>query len=221
MRHEDFLNGVKEIVIQRAAPSVRERLQMFKLTYGMGNGNTRGRCFYGAWRGADGAPVDFVEVAAASEESVCQLAGTTIHEMAHVLAGHGAGHGVAWKEAGRLLGLLTIEAAGQGYTPDHFEHGLWESIVTLGEPKDGQPNTSSVGSGIPFVGLPTGPGRACPLGIGTRGGTSRGKGSGSRLRLYECRCAEPVKVRVASDTFEATCNRCHALFLKPITSGNA
>lgn len=31
---------------------------------------------------------------------------------------------------------------------------------------------------------------------------------GSRLRLWECACPEPVKARVASDDFQATCNRC-------------
>ncbi len=31
---------------------------------------------------------------------------------------------------------------------------------------------------------------------------------GSRLRLYECQCPRPVKVRVASDEFDATCNVC-------------
>lgn len=33
---------------------------------------------------------------------------------------------------------------------------------------------------------------------------------GSRLHLYECAC--PVKVRVASDTFHATCNDCGEAF---------
>ena len=34
----------------------------------------------------------------------------------------------------------------------------------------------------------------------------------TRLRLWECECAPPVKVRVASDTFEAKCLRCGAEF---------
>lgn len=33
---------------------------------------------------------------------------------------------------------------------------------------------------------------------------------GSRLRLYECSC--PIKVRVASDSFDATCNGCAQAF---------
>jgi hypothetical protein len=35
---------------------------------------------------------------------------------------------------------------------------------------------------------------------------------GSRLRLYQCQCAAPIKVRVASDGFEARCMRCGGLF---------
>jgi len=37
-------------------------------------------------------------------------------------------------------------------------------------------------------------------------------GGGTRLRLWECSC--PVKVRVASDTFDATCNRCEDPFIR-------
>jgi hypothetical protein len=34
------------------------------------------------------------------------------------------------------------------------------------------------------------------------------KKPGSRLRLWECKCSKPVKVRVASDEFKATCDVC-------------
>jgi hypothetical protein len=39
----------------------------------------------------------------------------------------------------------------------------------------------------------------------------KGKG-GSRLRPYQCGCAPPVKVRVASDSFAAVCLRCDEEF---------
>jgi hypothetical protein len=38
--------------------------------------------------------------------------------------------------------------------------------------------------------------------------------TGSRLRLYECACAPPFKVRIASDGFLARCERCGAVFEK-------
>ena len=40
----------------------------------------------------------------------------------------------------------------------------------------------------------------------------KAKAPGSRLRLYECSCDPPVKVRVASNDFDATCNRCDEAF---------
>lgn len=36
---------------------------------------------------------------------------------------------------------------------------------------------------------------------------------GSRLRLWECACEKPVKARVASDNFDATCNLCESPFM--------
>ena len=42
------------------------------------------------------------------------------------------------------------------------------------------------------------------------------KKMGSRLRLYECQCPSPVKVRVASDTFQARCVHCGELFTQSL-----
>jgi predicted SprT family Zn-dependent metalloprotease len=39
------------------------------------------------------------------------------------------------------------------------------------------------------------------------------KKQSTRLRLYECTCAPPVKVRVASNEFQALCMRCEQPFL--------
>ena len=136
-----------------------------------------------------------------------QLAGTTIHELAHTLAGPGSGHGPAWKAACAELGLWVAQAAGQEYLPEHFETSVRAKIEALPHPSDGQPTFANRGTGpaLPRRQKP------CPLGIGTRGGRSRGAGSGSRLRLWVCGCPEGTagrKVRVASDTWDATCNRC-------------
>lgn len=38
----------------------------------------------------------------------------------------------------------------------------------------------------------------------------------TRLRLYLCQCEKPIKVRVASDSFDATCNVCDSLFEQQI-----
>ena len=39
---------------------------------------------------------------------------------------------------------------------------------------------------------------------------------GSRLRLYQCQCDPPVKVRVASDTFAAVCQVCDGAFVQVV-----
>lgn len=39
---------------------------------------------------------------------------------------------------------------------------------------------------------------------------------GSRLRLYQCGCDPPVKVRVASDTFAAVCQLCESAFVQVV-----
>jgi len=40
---------------------------------------------------------------------------------------------------------------------------------------------------------------------------------GSRLRLYQCGCTPPVKVRVASDSFAAVCLHCDTDFTQVVT----
>lgn len=51
----------------------------------------------------------------------------------------------------------------------------------------------------------------CRAGRGVKGGKSTGPGSG-RYRLWQCECTPPIKARVASDDFDATCNKCSKVF---------
>jgi hypothetical protein len=201
--HESFIHGVRAIVADRAPVAARQRLLSAKLVYGAGSGEYRGVCFYQAWTNGD--VHEFVEIAATGEESNVQLAGTTIHELGHVLAGPGAGHGPGWRTASRVLGLTVTSAAGQAYAPEHFAPDVWRAIERLAFPTDGRPTFRAIGPVVPKAKL-----RPCPMGIGTRGGRSRGPGSGSRLRLWECQC----QVRVARDHFDATCNVCHHVYTK-------
>jgi hypothetical protein len=222
---EGWIHQVRALAVSRIPDEpTRGRLLAAKLVYGAGQGGTRGICYFGAWQGSEQCPVEFIEVAATGEESLVQLAGTTIHETAHVLAGHSAGHGAEWKAACRVLGLVQAEAAGQRYAPEHFAAEIWSAIESMPAPADGRPVFGA--SGSPLVGLPLGKPRRCPQGIGTRGGKSRGTGSGSRLRLYVCACiSDPKagitnKVRVASDNFMATCDRCGARFERAVAKAD-
>lgn len=199
--HEAFVHAVRDLVVQRVQDeATRERLLAAKLVYGAGPAGVRGLCYYGSWE--NGARHDFIEITAVGEESNVQLVGTTIHELGHALA-HG-GHGREWKAACAVLGLKVTSAAGQAYAPEHFDADVWAAVEAMPKPTDGAPSFAAAGA------APRAP-RPCPLGIGTRGGRSRGAGSGSRMRLWICGCAEGTpgrKVRVASDEWDATCNRC-------------
>lgn len=216
--HEQYVQTVRDIVIRCATArgtiddEQAERLAHTKLLYGVGSPGVRGVCYYRAWQNGVGQ-VDVVEIAAMTQESWVQLAGTTIHELAHVLAA-GDGHGATWKEAATRLGFMRRpDAAGQRYSLALFvpevRHAVYELAQAIG---DGRPEFATRGF------LPQGRKiRPCSAGVGTRGGKSRGPGSGSRMRLYECECQpRPVKVRVASDDFQAHCDRCGAAFTRKI-----
>ena len=209
--HEGFVHAVRDVIVTNGDLTVgeRQRIARAKLTYGAGDGSYRGVCYYGRW--TTDAQGDLLEIAANGEENACQLAGTTTHELAHVVAGHGAGHGPIWKAACQRLGLRDALAAGMDYKADDLAPYIL-AIVNGFQFSDGTPNGRHGLSGL-LTGA-----RPCPLGIGTRGGTSRGPGSGSRLRLYQCACTPDKatgrtnKARVASDNWTATCKRCGADF---------
>lgn len=210
MKHEDFIKQVRNIVAEHVSdPAVRERLMAAKLVYGIGDGSYRGICYYGAWKNGEPVATDLIEVAASGEESPVQLAGTTIHELAHVLAGSKAGHGRDWFKACEFLGLRKVKAAGTRYSFAHFAPEIRAQIAKLSTFTDGKP---VFGGEQRFLGLPTMKLRPCPLGIGVRGGKSRGTGSGSRLRKFVCGCEKPVIARVAAETFNATCDVCKESF---------
>jgi len=207
LTHEQFCHAVRALAVELAPSDKRGELMGAKLVYGIGNGTYRGVCHYDTWQ--NGSRHALIEIAATGEESTVQLAGTTIHETAHVLAGWSAGHGKEWKAACRVLGLANAAAAGQAYRPEDFPE-LWPAISALGDPNDGRPTFTR------GMNTPTGtvkPLAPCPMGRGTKGGKSTGPGSG-RLRLWECACPKPVKVRVASDTFAAHCDHCGEAFAK-------
>lgn len=209
--HESYVHAVAQAAMNRIEPEEREKaFSGVKLVYGAGQAGLRGVTYYKRWNGkAEADPAPFVEVCAFGQESHVQLAGTVIHELAHVLAGWEAGHGKAWREACQRLGLRRARAAGHVYMLAGFEPDIRHVVASLPKPDDG----------APVAALPIGPRggkpKSCVAGVGTRGGKSRGAGSGSRLRLWECEGIghKPYKVRIATDDFRATCDCCNTAFM--------
>lgn len=210
--HEDYIKNIRELILPRLTPEEQDKLSATKLMYGAGYG-ARGVTFFNRWKNGKPHGLDIAQVCADGEENMVQIAGTTLHELAHVLAGLNAGHGGDWKEQAKRLGLRKAIAAGQNYCLAYFDPDFRFKLSALPLPTDGHPIFTSNAIGISgLTGLAPFKVHGCSIGIGTRGGKSRGAGSGSRLRLYKCDCG--VKVRVASDSFDATCNKCDTVFQK-------
>lgn len=195
--HESYVQAVARLAIEHASEETRAALPPFKLLYGVGRPGVRGVTIYGTWSNGHPEPECVVEIAAMSQESLVQVAGTVIHEIGHVLAGFAAGHGPEWHAACEALGLRRILAGGTRYTPAHFAPRLREAIAELEAPTDGSPRfvealvaaIARVGAGGGFVATPAPRGwrpKPCRSSHGSRGGKSRGTGSGSRLLKAVC-----------------------------------
>lgn len=214
--HESYIQRVANIAIDRLPRQEDQvRLRAIKLTYGAGPEGVRGITYFQRWKGAPDAsePLPFVGINAMCQDDPIQLAGTTIHELGHVLAGWGAAHGPDWKAACEALGLRRIKAAGTLYKRAMFAADVRMAIAGLKLPTDGQPVCSLDGvlrkTGNRMVIKP------CAAGTGTKGGKSRGKGSGSRLLKFQCSgIGHPATIARASAgaNFQATCNHCQTLF---------
>ena len=222
--HETFIHEIRDIAVTAAeqAGTISDveahQLRTAKLVYGVGQRvGLRGACYHGVWHGHDGEPADLIEICSLGQESHVQLAATTIHELAHVVT-FGDGHGKVWKEATMRLGFARKLKVGQQYRLADFGPALRHAIAALvARLGDGRPDWMLVDPAL----VPSRrTKRVCSAGVGVRGGKSQGKGSGSRLRLYECSCREhdgrpgPWKVRVASDNFQAVCSDCGFPFMK-------
>jgi hypothetical protein len=184
---DEFLEAIRAVAIARLNDPVgKARLSAVKLSYGMSHPARFGVCIFKAWTN-DNCPTDFVEISACTEQSIYQLAETALHELAHSLAGWSAGHDKRWREAAQKLGLLYPKPVGSHNSPVVFAPDVLAELALLGELTDGRPAFTQAASGTSPI---------CPIGIGTKGGKSRGRGAGSRLRLFVCGCNPPVKARV-------------------------
>jgi hypothetical protein len=220
LTHEQFVQSVRDIVAAHCTDAgTRTKILAVKLTYGAAE-RTRGTTYFNQWHSnVRGGRVDFACISAWGQQSFVQLAGTTIHELAHVVAGREAGHGKDWFAACESLGLRCVKAAGTEYSWANFAPPIREAIFNLGEPTDGIPTFQrDPGDETGHAGAVAALGTynlykaiACSHGIGSRGGKSRGKGSGSRMRKYVCNCGQII--RAATDKLVALHGPCGAQFM--------
>jgi hypothetical protein len=138
---------------------------------------------------ADGTPQIFISPLLANSVEVL---GVLLHELIHAAVGCKHGHKKPFSQAARRMGLTgraTATTVGDTLRP------ILESYVA--------------GAGAyPHAAIVLG-GKAAANSEDT---SEESKRPGSRLRLYECECEPVIKVRVASDSFQAKCILCNACF---------
>lgn len=177
--HEDYLAAVAAAVCEQF-PATADALSDVRLVFGSG---TRRRALdhprHRVWFGGEAInPLPLVEIAAIGGLSPPETCHVMLHELAHILV-PGAGHGRAWRYAARQVGLVRPRAA-----PDAGDLADWNAI------------TPALRSTLQAIPQPTEPPpaeffedwhrRPCGAGYGSRGGTSRGQGSGSRYLKVVC-----------------------------------
>src|SRR5688500_15340592 len=99
LTHEQFVHEVAKLGISMLGSEDAKVARQSKLTYGAGARGLRGVTYFNNWLDNKQEQAHFVEICAHGEENPVQLAGTTLHELGHVLAGWEAGHKKGWHEA--------------------------------------------------------------------------------------------------------------------------
>ena len=218
--HEAYLNAVADACLTWAHKARRitceERAHLALTRFGYAVSMTRGvlgSALAKGWHaaGADEAST-FVSVYAHPQADAPLLAYTVVHELSHGLTyhrGNGAGHDPGWANNARALGMEHPSAQVGSVGWLEFHPGLALALMSLPTPNDGnvRPEVN------PDTGAPLPPPKIkrCQHGTGSKGGTSRGQGAGSRYRLYVCDCG--TKVRHAGDDLDATHGLCGSRFV--------
>jgi hypothetical protein len=183
--HENFIADIVAMVRDRLNEEDKAALDGVKIVYGAGSRRTRGVTYYGAWDTGE-KKVPLIEICAFAQRDRVQVAGTTIHEIGHVLAGFEAAHGKDWKAACERAGLRRIKAAGTNYVMAMIEPELRQAIAALPDPQEGDPAQRGGLDAGALLKMFKGTLGGCTAGHGAKGGTSRGAGSGSRMVKMTC-----------------------------------
>ena len=187
--HEDYLAAVATAVCEQF-PATAAAFGEVQLAFGTGSRRRTVGAQHRVWSvGTAHEPLPLVEIAAIGALAPAATCHVVLHELAHVLA-QGFGHGRVWRYAARQVGLLNPRA-----WPDAGELAAWTAIAPVLRAK------------LQRIPEPTEPApadfsedwdrRPCGAGYGSRGGTSRGAGSGSRYLKVVCQvpgCGYQVRI---------------------------
>ena len=187
--HEDYLAAVATAVCEQY-PATASSLSEVRLVFGAGPRRRGIAPLHRVWGGGEAVePLPLVEIAAIGGLAPAATCQVVLHELAHVLA-PGFGHGREWRYAARQVGLMKPRA-----WPDAGELNVWGAISpgirarlqAIAEPTER----------VPAEFWEDWHRRPCGAGYGTRGGVSRGEGSGSRYLKVVCEvpgCGYQVRV---------------------------
>ena len=187
--HEDYLAAVARVVCEQY-PATAEKLSEVELVFGTGPRRRTLGMRHRVWLGGEAdEALPLVEIAAIGGLRPAATCHMVLHELAHVVA-PGFGHGREWRFAARQVGLLKPRA-----WPDAGELDDWGAIApgirgrlqAIEEPTERAPAEF----------WEEWQRRPCGAGYGTRGGVSRGEGSGSRYLKVVCEvpgCGYQVRV---------------------------
>jgi len=226
--HEQYVQAIYRLALKaKLTQQQKSVLRQVKITYGDRRPGVYGTTHFGQWhptaccggkRKPKGHAHPLVTIAAMPGETSLELCNTVVHELGHVLAGIGKGHGPEWVAACKALGLANAKAMGAADGWSDFSPALRKGLRGLGLPTDGAPIAVKLAlndSGVPEL-VPADPGprpvRTCGAGIGTKGGKSRGAGAGSRYLLWECQCEQPTKLRTTRKDLRVRCLDCKRNF---------
>ena len=217
--HDAYIADVARLAIRHVGRDSEEAaiIRSVRLAYGDGEHGTMGITRFDMWKDAEGKSRHWCAVCATCQpDGAFLLAETVLHELGHAVAGRMAAHGDDWRKVCAKLGLIDAKATYSHGDKPAFSERMAAWLAALPEPNEGKP-TRGAPAPASGGGGPLGPIvpviRPCGAGIGTKGGKSRGPGSGTRNVAHACGC-RTIHAAVSKRPLRALCIDCAQPFVR-------